>query len=188
MNIELRVVWVSPEENPADAPSRNAPLPSRAERPPWSQQLWTQVPPQEERRERRADKVKGVDAVDQAGVRGRKVRGSRLGTRYLPSQVDDVGDACCREFYAGTGHLSAGLRRQGLSTIEYELFRGGEADPLADMTADSVIDRQIADAKRGLIHYAHVGIVCSSWGIINRIWNHGTRTPTAPYGNGTLAR
>ena len=186
MNIELVVAWVSSKANPADAPSRSEPLPQWTERPAWSQPLWLQVPRLERKRGVRGGQTPIAQNVPTDVCVA--VEGRRLGTRYLPSQADDVVGACCQKFDAGTGHLSAGLRRRGLSTIEYELFKAGECDPLADMTSDAVIDGKILAAKQGPIAYAHVGIICSSWGIINRIWNGGIRTADRPYGNGTLER
>ena len=88
--------------------------------------------------------------------------------------------------YAGTGHCSAALRRRGLDTVEFELFDNGVENPLCNMVSEDVISRQVSDIGGGLVVYSLFGIVCSSWGIINRIWKGGTRAMEFPMGNGTL--
>ena len=75
-----------------------------------------------------------------------------------------------------------------MPTVEYELYKGGQRDELCDMTSAKVIDEQIRAVRAGELLYCHFGIVCSSWGIINRIWNGGTRTAASPFGDGSLAR
>ena len=119
-----------------------------------------------------------------------KVRGGCElgGMRYTARQSLTLMVPTCREYYAGTGHCSAALRRQGLDTVELELFDNGVENPLCNMVSDDVVSRQIRDIGAGLVLYSHFGIVCSSWGIINRIWNGGTRTREFPMGNDTLQR
>ena len=50
------------------------------------------------------------------------------------------------------------------------------------------IDREIEDARAGMISAAHFGVVCSSWSVLNRLLNGGTRTREKPSGNGSLLR
>ena len=57
-----------------------------------------------------------------------------------------------------------------------------------DMGRKEVIDGQIAKARRGETVGAHFGIVCSSWSVLKRLLNSGTRTKDKPQGNNTLQR
>ena len=50
------------------------------------------------------------------------------------------------------------------------------------------MDREIKDACAGNIVAAHFGVVCSSWSVLNRLLNGGTRTREKPLGNGSLLR
>ena len=115
-----------------------------------------------------------------------KSKGAGVG--LLPHQKLSSSKLLRREYYAGTGHLPEAIRHFGIDTCEYELFKNGEKDVTCDMTDPSVIDERIALANAGFTQYCHFGIVCSSWGIINRTWNGGTRTPENSYGDNSLAR
>ena len=187
-DVDIRVLWVSTKANPADAPSRDAPLPARGARPDWSQLLWENAVGHAERTggaEQVSQRVT-VGGVGQVAESKRRLRVG--GVRYTARQSLTLRVPTCREYYAGTGHCSAALRRQGLDTIEFELFDNGVENPLCNMVSDDVVSRQIRDIGAGLVLYSHFGIVCSSWGIINRIWNGGTRTREFPMGNDTLQR
>ena len=50
------------------------------------------------------------------------------------------------------------------------------------------IDREIEDARAGKIAAAHFRVVCSSWSVLNRLLNGGTRTREKPLGNNSLLR
>ena len=50
------------------------------------------------------------------------------------------------------------------------------------------VDREIAAARRGEMIGAHFGIVCSSWSVLNRLLNGGTRTCLCPLGDNSLVR
>ena len=56
------------------------------------------------------------------------------------------------------------------------------------MSIKSVIESDIAAARRGEMGGTHFGIVCSSWTVLNRFLNGGTRMREKPAGNGTLHR
>ena len=188
-NVEVRVIWVSTKCNPSDAPSRQEPLPARTTKPAWTLPLWDQATELAETRYGKQGRRSQCVSEGLGSPTKEVITHKRAGKRYLPSNHVVLQDVCtCREYYAGTGHLSAGLRRAGMPTVEYELYKGGQRDELCDMTSAKVIDEQIRAVRAGELLYCHFGIVCSSWGIINRIWNGGTRTAASPFGDGSLAR
>ena len=128
-DIDIRVLWVSTKANPADAPSRGAELPSRGVRPPWSQRFWERAVGVAEQ-SRDCTKVCQRVPVGGVGQRAETVVHTKGGgRRYTAHDALSLKHPACREFYAGTGHCSAALRRRGLDTVEYELFNNGVENP-----------------------------------------------------------
>ncbi len=80
------------------------------------------------------------------------------------------------------------MRRQGFDTRELDAYSSGVFDPALDLSDPDVIDREIADARAGLIDGAHVGLLCSSWCQMAQKFNGCTRTSQNPEGSGLLAR
>ena len=49
-------------------------------------------------------------------------------------------------------------------------------------------DREIEDARAGKIAAARFGVVCSSWSVLSKLLNGGTRTREKPLGDNSLLR
>jgi hypothetical protein len=84
--------------------------------------------------------------------------------------------------------LSLAFANEGIDVKSYECYPKEGYRMEYDMGLAKVIDAEIAAANNNEILGAHFGIVCSSWSILNRLLNGGTRTREAPRGDGSLAR
>ena len=71
---------------------------------------------------------------------------------------------------------------------EFELYGPNGRVAEADMASEDVIEQEIRDAKEGRILGAHFGITCSSWSVIQRLFNGGTRCAENPYGSNLWER
>ena len=95
----------------------------------------------------------------------------------------------CRECFAGRGGLSQALRGVGLRVgvpIESHPSKGVTVLD-HDMERFEVLYRMQYEIELCLYVYLHFGLVCSTWGRAGRL-NGGTRTLSAPAGDGSLPR
>ena len=147
-------VWVSTKANPADAPSRDVPLPVRGPRPSWSTFFW-----------KRAVSVGlACDNQRQASSHHR-LRGQGFKAR---------------EYHAGSGGLALSLEALGVESRVYEAYPGGVYDATFDLELDDVINPEIDDIESGAVDFFHSGITCASWSVLSSL-NQGTRSIENPW-------
>ena len=84
-----------------------------------------------------------------------------------------------REYYSGCGLLSTALAQRGINVKAYEACPKEGYRKEHIMSIEAVIEAEIAAAERDEIVGAHFGIVCSSWSVLKRLLNGGTRFATA---------
>ena len=90
------------------------------------------------------------------------------------------------ELFSGRGALSRCFKRRGCRAVSVELYNElGLANPSADLSVRSNIDRLIKDIESGAFKYVHLGTPCSSFSVLQTLFNHGTRSRNRPQGDGT---
>jgi hypothetical protein len=179
--VQVRVVWVGTEYNPADAPSRNRPLPEGGPMPHWVEQLYL--------RDRSRGDRRRLDA--KASLLTNTT--TRLSTVAAIVAIDDLYSAdylfvVFREYYAGAGHLSSQARCVGFHTAEFEAYPPRGYRALCDLSLATVVDKEVRAIGDGLVAAAHFGLKCKSWCKITQLYNSSTRTIASPMGSGILQR
>jgi len=96
----------------------------------------------------------------------------------------------CLEVFAGMGMLTKALEAQGLGVgIPMEAFPSGSVYvPLHDLSDSAVVSHLFHNISQGVYYYVHFGLPCSSWSILQSLFNDGTRTRERPEGTQELER
>ena len=93
------------------------------------------------------------------------------------------------ELFSGKGALSAALAKEGFQVTTFELQPlSGTSQPQFDLSHPRVV-KQVCDlVKSGKLRYVHLGVPCSSFSVLRRVFGSGTRTPQRPLGQGTCPK
>lgn len=87
-----------------------------------------------------------------------------------------------REYYADCGALNCGLDWQGTTCRPFEAYPGVGCRVEFDVVTGAIANRELLSIHDGHIVFAHFGVVCSRWSILNRLCNAGNEIEGAPLG------
>ena len=68
------------------------------------------------------------------------------------------------ELFAGKGHLTRALRKEGLETVSFEITDGAQFD----LTRRSTQQVVLSWIRAGRVEYVHMGVPCTVWSIARR--------------------
>ena len=86
------------------------------------------------------------------------------GPNSAPRRALDRDAQIALELFAGQGHLTRALRREGIETVAFEITD----DARYDLTRRSTQQTVLSWVRAGRIAYTHIGIPCTVWSIARR--------------------
>ena len=193
----LHLVWVQSSKNPADHPSRGAPIPEPPENPPILDELFCDRKPVIPKRLA----TRKIQQASERAVREEDVEAPpHSDSLRLISKTDKtIGQACriphpalpkwtFREIFAGEGALTQEFREHSDVKVAppVELIQRGRPSRKHDLLCDETFGYLIKEAKRPRQLW-HFGLPCSSFSLMQNM-NGGTRSKRNPEGDDTLDR